>query len=347
MISKFKKLSAKILSLALAAVMMISCVPIASAEDNRFTEGVWTYTVENNEAIINDFDAHTASGDIEVPATLGGYPVTTIGTLAFEGSIFVSDDGWDDINSITISNNVTTIKNMAFSMCRGLDYVEFGDSVTEIGGNIFDCCSIKNLIIGKNITEIGIHSYSYLQNYIVSENNKYYSSEDGVVFSKDKTELIAYPGNNERTSYRIPDRVTKINGGAFNFHTGYNLETLIIPTSVKTIEENIFFDSSVSQIFYEGSEEQWNNIDISSENDHLFNFAELTFNYKAPAKTGDISGDNKINSNDALFVLQAATGKLTLTEAQKELADVNKDTKINSSDALAILQYATGLITKF
>lgn len=65
------------------------------------------------------------------------------------------------------------------------------------------------------------------------------------------------------------------------------------------------------------------------------------------AKVGDVSGDNKINSNDALLVLQAATGKLSLTAKQKELADVNKDTKINSSDALKILQYATGIITKF
>lgn len=62
---------------------------------------------------------------------------------------------------------------------------------------------------------------------------------------------------------------------------------------------------------------------------------------------GDIDGDSKINSNDALLVLQAATGKTTLSEKQKTLADVNKDTQINSSDALAILQYATGFITEF
>ncbi len=62
---------------------------------------------------------------------------------------------------------------------------------------------------------------------------------------------------------------------------------------------------------------------------------------------GDVTGDSKINSNDALVVLQAATGKATLSSKQKAQADVNKDSKINSSDALLILQFSTGLIKKF
>ena len=64
-------------------------------------------------------------------------------------------------------------------------------------------------------------------------------------------------------------------------------------------------------------------------------------------KMGDVNNDSKINSSDALFVLQAATGSTTLSEKQIVAADVNKDKKINSSDALKILQFATGIITKF
>lgn len=64
-------------------------------------------------------------------------------------------------------------------------------------------------------------------------------------------------------------------------------------------------------------------------------------------KLGDINGDSKINSSDALAALQAATGQIKLNDTQKALADVNKDKKVNASDALAILQFATGLIKKF
>lgn len=64
-------------------------------------------------------------------------------------------------------------------------------------------------------------------------------------------------------------------------------------------------------------------------------------------KIGDINADGKINSADALLVLQSSTGVITLTDTQKLLADVNEDGKINSTDALLILQYATGKITSF
>ena len=73
------------------------------------------------------------------------------------------------------------------------------------------------------------------------------------------------------------------------------------------------------------------------------------FNPKStlPNKIGDINTDGKINSADALLVLQSSTGIITLTDTQKLLADVNEDGKINSTDALLILQYATGKITSF
>lgn len=65
------------------------------------------------------------------------------------------------------------------------------------------------------------------------------------------------------------------------------------------------------------------------------------------SSVGDVNGDSKVNSNDALLVLQAATGNAKLSSKQKAQADVNKDTKVNSGDALLILQFATGLIKKF
>ncbi len=57
---------------------------------------------------------------------------------------------------------------------------------------------------------------------------------------------------------------------------------------------------------------------------------------------GDVNNDYKINSFDALLILQYAVGSATLTDAEKTSADVNKDSKINSADALMILQYAVG-----
>lgn len=62
---------------------------------------------------------------------------------------------------------------------------------------------------------------------------------------------------------------------------------------------------------------------------------------KAPYILGDVDGDGKINSIDALMVLQynaQIEGYDGLTEQQLLAADVNRDNQVNSIDALAILQ---------
>lgn len=57
---------------------------------------------------------------------------------------------------------------------------------------------------------------------------------------------------------------------------------------------------------------------------------------------GDVNGDSKVNSQDALLVLQHSVSLATLNSTQKQFADMNNDKKYNSSDALAILQKAVG-----
>lgn len=63
-----------------------------------------------------------------------------------------------------------------------------------------------------------------------------------------------------------------------------------------------------------------------------------------PAAKGDINLDNKINSSDALLVLQHSVKLITLTAEQSEIADMNSDSNINSLDALMILQKSVGII---
>lgn len=61
------------------------------------------------------------------------------------------------------------------------------------------------------------------------------------------------------------------------------------------------------------------------------------------AQRGDVNGDGKVNSSDALLVLQYSVGAIKTID--KSAADLNGDKKINSTDALTILQISVGIVS--
>lgn len=72
-----------------------------------------------------------------------------------------------------------------------------------------------------------------------------------------------------------------------------------------------------------------------------------SFEYDKKYTLGDVNEDGKINTVDAMRVLQFAVGKITLSDVQLLAANVNGDTKVNTVDAMRILQFAVGKINSF
>ena len=110
----------------------------------------------------------------------------------------------------TIPNTVTTIKHESFDFCKTLTSVNIPKSVSDIENAVFLCPSL---------TAINVDAA-----------NPNYSSEDGVLFNKDKTTLISCPAGNPRTSYTIPNTVTEII--AYAFDGCETLSSVTIPESV-------------------------------------------------------------------------------------------------------------------
>ena len=163
--------------------------------------------------------------------------VTSIGDHAFFGCT--------GLTSVTIPNSVTSIGERAFDGCSGLTSVTIPNSVTSIGAHAFRACSsLTSITIPNSVTSIGDWAFlvcSGLTSINVETNNPNYCSVEGVLFNKDKTRLIQYPGG-KQGAYTIPNSVTSIGDRAFYNCTG--LTSVTIGNSVTSIEYVAFSNCS-------------------------------------------------------------------------------------------------------
>ena len=210
--------------------------------------------------------------------------VTSIGDWAFYGC--------NSLTSVTIGNSVTSIGDRAFSYCNSLTSVTIGNSVTSIGDRAFSYCgSLTSITIPNSVISIGDYAFyncDSLTRIDVDDSNQNYSSQDGVLFNKDKTVLIQYPIGNTRTSYTIPNSVTYI--GVEAFENCDSLTSIIIPNSVTSIGDYAFYGcNSLSDVYYSDSEAEWKAISIGSYNECLTN-ATIHYNSTGPENPGGSTG---------------------------------------------------------
>ncbi|MDR0876879.1 MAG: leucine-rich repeat domain-containing protein [Treponema sp.] len=144
--------------------------------------------------------------------------------------------------SITIPNGVTIIGDKAFDDCISLASIIIPNSVTTIGdGAFFGCRNLTVIFIPSSVITIGDSAFAYcnkLSEIRVDDRNTYYSSVNGILFNKSKTELVQYPSGMESTVYVIPNTVTTIRSGAFS-SCDY-ITSITIPVSVIAIGSYVF-----------------------------------------------------------------------------------------------------------
>ncbi|MDC0550148.1 leucine-rich repeat domain-containing protein [bacterium] len=145
-----------------------------------------TYTTTDGEVTITDCDT-VATGELVIPNTIDGNPVTSIGDEAF----FLCDS----LTSITIPDSVTSIGDWVFRNCSSLTSITIPDGVTSIGEYAFyDCSSLTSITIPDSVTSIDDYAFQFC------------------------TDL---------TSITIPDSVTSIGDSAFDSCTSLTSITFL------------------------------------------------------------------------------------------------------------------------
>ena len=157
-------------------------------------------------------------------------------------------------------------------------------SIKIIGENAFsNSNNLLKIKIHKNVMEIGSNAFSQCTSLIfieVEEENLKYSSIDGVLFNKEKTELIFYPPGRKELSYIIPSGVKAIVSDAF--YRCVSLARVTIPDTLSNISNYAFSENtSLEEIIVENG-----NSEYSSAEGVLFN-KQKTKLIRCPARTNE------------------------------------------------------------
>ena len=161
---KFNKIISAALAIAVCGfpgVSPLSSAPwageysVSAAEDSEVKVDGMTFRVGETSAKLLYGD-ESLSGDITIPASAGGKPVTVIGDSAFMGN--------KGITSVHISEGIEVIDPCAFYDCNYLETVSLPSTLTEINESAFEDTGLTDVIVPANVQYIGMTAFKLKYN---------------------------------------------------------------------------------------------------------------------------------------------------------------------------------------
>lgn len=145
-----------------------------------------------------------------------------------------------NLHSIQIPASVKRIGDSAFQEA-GLTSIELPETVEYIGNFSFFRCNFSSFTIPTSLTSLGMGAFVEcleLTSFIVPDNNPVYSTEDGILYNKDKSVLYSWPA--AQGYVEIPDGIKTVGFGAFEGNS--SIKTIKVPASVTYFDNFAFTD---------------------------------------------------------------------------------------------------------
>ncbi len=172
--------------------------------------------------------------DIKLPNS-----VDVLGSGAFENC--------SSLKKVILSDRISTLQYATFADCSSLKSVQLSKSLTAIQDRVFsNCTSLTTVKIPKNVSYIENNAFfNSVTAFVVDENNKSFSSEDGVLYDEGKNTLLKFPSY-KSGNYKTPDSVKEISENAFG--SCHEIEKVTIGEGVTKMFKMCFDGSSVEEI---------------------------------------------------------------------------------------------------
>ena len=164
------------------------------------------------------------------------------------GTILYQYPGGKTDSRYAIPIGTSILGNYSFRGCHHLKSIVIPSTVKIMHNYAFYETSLATLTIPASVEAMGNSPFGRCRNLTsitVESNSTHFLAEDGVLFDKNKTQLIVYPCG-KSGHYDIPGSVTTIGHYAFNANTG--LTSISIPHGVRTIHFNAFSGTGLKTV---------------------------------------------------------------------------------------------------
>lgn len=261
----------KIISITLAAASIAAACLFASC---NLGEAKVNYTLSEDGTyyIVSSVTGNkNALGKYEILSTYSAgigepsLPVKAIGDYAFYQCA--------SLNRITIPDSITQIGNVAFGL-SGLVYVDIPDSVETIGYSAFSMCNyLESIVIPESVTYLGDRAFKGCTSLKRAE---VYAPVSDLQFGTFENSVVTSAGN---------------------IYINSSLTEIVLPASLTKIAASAIAGNKLTDIYFMGSEEQWNDLYFYRLKESDKEDAETKFEEEKVEKKNCIPYNTKIHFN--------------------------------------------------